>query len=151
MSTKTPNYQLNQWEPSDQFLRTDFNEDNAKIDAALSGKASASALTALTGRVSSAEAVIPKIAVGTYDGDDAETRTIRVGFTPKAVLVVSYNGLMRFSNGTYGGLAVTGAPAKVLTNDVVTIVSGGFRVAYNYNAEICTNRKSMSYHYLAIG
>lgn len=33
--TKTTNYQLNQWEASDYVRRTDFNEDNAKIDAAL--------------------------------------------------------------------------------------------------------------------
>ena len=33
----TTNYQLNQWEPTDQVLRTDFNADNAKIDAALKG------------------------------------------------------------------------------------------------------------------
>lgn len=33
----TINYQLNQWEPTDQVLRTDFNADNAKIDAALKG------------------------------------------------------------------------------------------------------------------
>ena len=31
----TTNYQLNQWEPTDQVLRTDFNADNAKVDAAL--------------------------------------------------------------------------------------------------------------------
>lgn len=37
----TTNYQLNQWEPTDQVLRTDFNADNAKIDAALAGKLTA--------------------------------------------------------------------------------------------------------------
>lgn len=31
----TSNYQLNQWEPTDQVLRADFNADNAKIDEAL--------------------------------------------------------------------------------------------------------------------
>ena len=31
----TPNYNLNQWEPEDRVLRTDFNADNAKIDAAV--------------------------------------------------------------------------------------------------------------------
>ena len=31
----TENYQLNQWEPADRVLRTDFNEDNRKIDEAL--------------------------------------------------------------------------------------------------------------------
>jgi len=34
-SNYTPNYNLNQWEPDDRVLRTDFNADNAKIDAAL--------------------------------------------------------------------------------------------------------------------
>lgn len=36
MSTNhTPNYNLCQWEATDQVLRSDFNQDNAKIDAAL--------------------------------------------------------------------------------------------------------------------
>ena len=33
----TANYQLNQWEAGDRVLRTDFNGDNTKIDAALMG------------------------------------------------------------------------------------------------------------------
>ena len=36
MSTNyTTNYNLNQWEATDKVLRAEFNEDNAKIDAAL--------------------------------------------------------------------------------------------------------------------
>ena len=36
MSTNhTPNYNLCQWEATDQVLREDFNEDNRKIEAAL--------------------------------------------------------------------------------------------------------------------
>ena len=35
MATFTPNYGLHQWVPEDQFLRTDFNEDFQKIDAAI--------------------------------------------------------------------------------------------------------------------
>ena len=46
---KTPNYQLNQWEAADKVQRTDFNADNAKIDAAI--KAEADARTALAGQV----------------------------------------------------------------------------------------------------
>ena len=38
MSTNhTPNFNLSQWEAGDKVLRTDFNADNAKIDAALAG------------------------------------------------------------------------------------------------------------------
>lgn len=35
MAQYTPNYGLHQWEAGDSFLRTDFNEDHARIDAAL--------------------------------------------------------------------------------------------------------------------
>ena len=48
MSTNhTRNYNLCQWEASDQVLREDFNADNAKIDAALGSHAAqiAQALT----------------------------------------------------------------------------------------------------------
>ena len=36
--TDTQHYQLNQWAADDQVLRTDFNADNAKIDATLAQK-----------------------------------------------------------------------------------------------------------------
>ena len=58
----TQNYQLNQWEALDKVQRTDFNADNAKIDAAMKAvdakadtKADKSALSALTGRVAGLE------------------------------------------------------------------------------------------------
>ena len=50
-TNQTTNYQLNQWEPTDQVLRTDFNADNAKLDTAL--KNQADSLTTLTAAVSS--------------------------------------------------------------------------------------------------
>ena len=37
-TNQTTNYQLNQWKPTDQILRTDFNADNAKLDAALTDR-----------------------------------------------------------------------------------------------------------------
>lgn len=38
-SNHTEHYNLCQWEATDQVLRTDFNEDNAKVDAALNALA----------------------------------------------------------------------------------------------------------------
>ena len=38
-SSYTSSYQLCQWEATDKVLRTDFNGDNQKIDAALAGLA----------------------------------------------------------------------------------------------------------------
>ena len=34
---KTANYELNQWDPGDRILREEFNGDNERIDAALTG------------------------------------------------------------------------------------------------------------------
>lgn len=51
MSRFTPNYQLHQWDPEDNFLRTDFNEDLSKIDTALASKADNSAITNLQGQI----------------------------------------------------------------------------------------------------
>ena len=47
MSRFTTNYQLHQWDPEDNFLRTDFNTDLSKIDTALTGKADNSDITNL--------------------------------------------------------------------------------------------------------
>ena len=53
MSTKkTQNYQLHQWEATDDFLRAEFNENFGKLDEAA------------------------RVVVGTYAGDNAESRTI---------------------------------------------------------------------------
>lgn len=43
---QTNHYQLSQWEPTDRILMTDFNGDNAKIDAALKANADAAASAA---------------------------------------------------------------------------------------------------------
>ena len=48
-SNYTTNYQLNQWEAGDQVLRTDFNQDNQKIDGAL--KINAEAIETLEAEV----------------------------------------------------------------------------------------------------
>lgn len=48
-SNYTENYGLCQWEATDAVLRTDFNEDNAKIDAAL--KTQASSISDLTAQM----------------------------------------------------------------------------------------------------
>ena len=63
-SQKTEHYELNQWLATDQVLRTDFNADNAKIDAALaaldSGKADGAAFDTLSATVAEHTAAITK-------------------------------------------------------------------------------------------
>ena len=48
-SQKTEHYELNQWLATDQVLRTDFNADNVKIDAALAARNCQFYMTTYTG------------------------------------------------------------------------------------------------------
>ena len=57
---RTANYNLCQFEAGDQVQRTDFNEDNAKIDAAIAAEASArqSGDSSLSGQLSSLSSTV---------------------------------------------------------------------------------------------
>ena len=127
MSTnQTPNYQLCQWEAEDKVLRTEFNADNAKIDAGIkavdrrvdslsstvAGKASSSALAGLQSVVNGQAAAIAKLGncilhYSTYTGtadytDYTAQRTLTFPHRPVALFLMH--------DGEYCGLfAVQGA------------------------------------------
>ena len=159
-SNHTSNYNLNQWEPEDKVIRTEFNEDNQKIDAALGELANQLASKVDKAALDAVAATVPKIAVGTYTGNGGQSRTISTGFTPKAVFVNSFfGGVYDYYEGRnyYGGLTVTGGPLK-WENDpqngtVLQITTGGFIVASHtqYSNNSNTNVSGVVYHYLAIG
>lgn len=178
-SNYTENYNLCQWEATDQVLRTEFNEDNTKVDTALNGlstqlgtKASQTALDTLAATVSkkadqsaltATANTIPKIVVGSYVGDGKLERKISLSFTPKAVYLCPSHGatFINAYNGDryyWGGLAVQGSPLKWIdypTADItfLKIETNGFSVSYyaggNHNSS--SNTQDMIYHYLAIG
>ena len=160
-TNQTTNCQLNQWELADQVLRTDFNADNAKLDAALAQKAERSELEELDGRISAADtsiqqitADLTKITFGRYTGDGTERRVISLGFTPQAVLLVTSFGSMYQTdtlNNYWGGLALAGAPAKAGSQTVLEIVQNGFRVYCTFEDEnyVRTNTIEESYYYIA--
>ena len=139
-SGQTENFGLSQWAAEDQVIRTEFNEDNAKIDAVLA-------------EISSA---LSKIVTGTYTGNGTDSRTISLGFAPKAVYVCHQSGKLYDGNGNYyfGGLALKGHPAKPEGGPAtVELVSGGFKVNYsmsNTKARIMTNAAGYVFHYLAL-
>ena len=85
-SNHTTNYNLNQWEATDKVLRTDFNEDNAKIDAALKTNADAIAAetAARTAAVSSKAdaatvAALSQTVSGKADQADVDALTAKAG------------------------------------------------------------------------
>ena len=167
--TKTEHYQLNQWDAADQVKRTDFNEDNAKIEAALAAKTDNSAFTQLqaanalkantstvnsqfstvNSRLSTLEGRV-EVVIGSYTGDGTETRTISLGFTPKAVLVEDASG-MRVANGgsRHGGLALPNAPVLSMGDNIaLQVVTGGFEVGC-VPGYVDTNTTDNLYRYLA--
>ena len=89
-SNQTTNYGLNQWEATDQVLRTDFNADNQKIDAALKGLAEKD--TALEGTLASQAASIAakgncQIYYSTYVGNGSSSRTHTFSKQPLLVFI----------------------------------------------------------------
>ena len=129
--TKTTNYQLNQWAKTDRLMMDDFNADNAKIDAAL--KANADAIAAV-GYVT-----------GTYTGTGSYPRTIDLGFTPKAVLIINCYGRTENGMNTYGGLIVPGHVLGLPQYPVAEITEGGFRLLRDY-----INVNDSLYTYIAL-
>ena len=68
-SSYTTNYGLCQWEPGDSFVRTEFNQDNARIDAAIKGVADTAAAetAALAERVTAADRGHTNLTYNVYD------------------------------------------------------------------------------------
>ena len=136
-TNQTTNYELNQWLSTDQVLRTDFNADNAKIDAAL--------------------AALSQLVTGTYEGDGTAERFISLGFTPKAVLVFLRDGYPAdpYTDNFYGGMAFPGMPAERMVYPervlvpVVQIETGGFRVYYKDDDDVRSNLEEKTYYYMA--
>ena len=90
---RTTNYQLNQWEASDRVLRTDFNSDNAKIDAAIKAETDArtSAVSAINTQLSKKGNC--RVWFSRYTGDglcgDAHPKYIYFPETPILAIVYS--------------------------------------------------------------
>ena len=142
MATYTTNYGLHQWEATDDFLRTDFNTDFAKIDAAVKGVDDSK----------------PELVIGSYTGDQADSKTITLGFQPQAVLLFRED-VYSYSD-RYALMAFPGAPCLSHRNDVtmLEVTAQGFTVHYDtyqlsgdtYEYSPLTNESGTRYRYLAV-
>ena len=133
MATYTENYQLHQWVPEDDFLRTDFNTDFQKIDTALAAKAAQSALESVQ---ELAEGKCRMI-VGYYAGNNYNPRTINVGVTPTVLLVSLDSSSVNTITATKQG----GTVAQV------TVVENGFRLD---SGSVPGNTSGLSYSYIVL-
>lgn len=146
MATYTPNFGLHQWVPEDNFLRTDFNQDFSKIDAAIQQvKTDAAAANTATNTLAASKC---RMVSGTYTGNGTSTsdpRTINLGFYPQAVLVeMSSASRPSTENGAYAGLAVRGGSVTRGSTTSIKVTSTGFQVA-GY-----ANQSGTSFYYLAL-
>ena len=91
-SKKTTNYKLHQWEATDDFLRTEFNENFGTLDTAVRNL----------------------LIAGSYTGSGTDTRTINLGFTPRLVFVISEQADIREGAYTYGGIALKGQQCRAV-------------------------------------
>ena len=132
MATYTENYQLHQWVPEDDFLRTDFNEDFAKIDAALGEALTDDDLTDI--RVDLLMKC--RLYYGTFAGDGTASRVINLGVAPNAVVITN-------STSMYATMITGTTPMGPLA-----IVSNGFQVGTGGN--IPQNESGKRYYYFCL-
>ena len=176
-TNQTANYDLNQWLSTDQVLRTDFNTDNAKVDAALAGlaetaagKAEQTSLDALAaskaeqtavGALSAQGAALPRIAAGTYVGTGTSDSSgpCRLDFTdslgrpPQLVVVRPQagmgDGLVLLQGMTESMDALSGNYGSGSNNTVSW--SGASVSWYTEFAASQFNAEGETYRYFAIG
>ena len=160
MSTNhTTNYNLNQWEATDKVLRAEFNEDNAKIDAAL--KSNADAIGTLEGQMEAVQAGKGncKIVYGTYAGTgtaDVSGATTLTFSAPPLFVAVMPAGTTDNMDAMYRLLLIRGAAHGFTTTatyeGTVTVTWSGNSVSwYNYGvpAYQC-NDSNQQYCYIAL-
>lgn len=148
-SSKTSNYQLNQWAAIDQVLRADFNADNQKIDAAIHAVA-----TALSSAV--------KLAYGSYKGTstsgEANPKTLTFSFEPKFVFVFNPSHAWNYCLRAIRGMTEAETYTSVVSsseNKRVTISWSGNSISWwadgNNSSSYMLNNSSSTYYYFAIG
>ena len=91
---------------------------------------------------------------GTYTGSGAQSRSITLGFRPKAVFVINREGNKGISaNYIGGGFAIGGHDLyynSYSSYPAIGITDTGFRVSYISDSSHCTNQSGKTYFYVAL-
>ena len=155
MSTNTSqNLGLHLWEPTDQVLRTEFNQNWQKIDTAVDTAqqtAEAAQDTADAAQTAASAAFTPTnmpYVTGTYTGDGTTTnRTITLGFKPKFVII---SGMSRGSNESSDSLYWFGMFGEGnVSSDIGTLTNSGFTVRNSSYTYPKLNNSNCEYSYIA--
>lgn len=135
----TQHYHLPKWAKDDSVLMDEFNQAWDDVDAALRANADA---------VEEVKTSFPiqHFVTGTYTGNDG-TKTVSLGFTPKAVYV--YCGAPSSNVSYRSALAVEGAAFMTGSKNLLAITNGGFTVTHDTNYSV--NYSIYTYRYFAVG
>lgn len=130
MSTnQTASYGLHLWEPGDDFLREEFNENFLALDDAVKQKC--------------------EVVFGSYTGNDTDERAIVLGFRPQAVILVNKYGFFEPPGGqgrVAGGVLFPG----YYPTYAMTLTDSGFQVSDTNSGSYSPNSSSNSpYFYIA--
>ena len=143
-SKHTERFGLCQWEAEDQVLRSDFNADNAKVEAAL--------------------ALCPRIAVGSYEGTgtygQANPNSLTFDFAPKLV-VITRNAVGSSGQGTVlvGGQTKSSGIGHSSSNSLSLYLTWEGNTVSWYTADVSGGGSASDqfninggiYHYCALG
>ena len=148
---QTENYQLSLWDPEDRIQRTDFNADNAKIEAALGALKTASESQGTT--LAQHAAAIAKLGncqlyTTSYTGNGDQNAAITLTFPqPPRLLVVSGSAgactLIGFPGAGTGLFFFTGSRSF----GAYTLTVSGNTVSF---VIVGTNYNNTNYHVLAL-
>ena len=116
---RTTNYNLCQWEETDRVRRTDFNEDNVKIDAAIKAEADARAAGIAAVSAALAQKGNCQIVTGQYIGDgqcgQSHPNSLTFSQPPVLVLVSEDYTLVMTRGGDCGYLLQSGTSEMTYT------------------------------------
>ena len=159
MSTNTSqNLGLHLWEPTDQVLRTEFNQNWQKIDTAVDtaqqtadtaeSKADTAQATATAAQTAASAAYCPSnkpYAMGSYTGNGG-TQSILLGFQPSFLIITAQPA----NSSDTAFIAISGGSEAAST---LSFTETGFTVMVAptpYETYPLTNQNGRLYHYLAI-
>lgn len=129
----------------------------APLAAKLEGKTDQTDSAAAHAALTAAIAEKCKLVCGEYTGDGTETRTIDLGFEPRAVFVYPADSRLIDYTGSkyYSGLALTNCPVTYTIYDTTTQLTvlatheTGFTVGFVDRYSIYLNNTDKKYRYLA--
>lgn len=127
------------------------NAVNAEINARKQAvTAEAQARAAAVATLTSAKT---ELVTGVYTGDNQVNHAIKLGFQPRAVLIVNDEGYMGTTNSyQYGGLCLAGHPLKNRGGSTILaeITSTGFTVHRGNGSGTELNSSNYTYYYIAL-